>query len=254
MGAARNSCVPSFVRDDMTQTRTQIEQDEPKVVVAYIQDVTILDIDPDTIKSFQSWDEAEQFAQGIQQSDSVNRWLIGLQAGKLPLEDKHNNFKKWCDQVGFSPGRVAVWRNMTTVFDFKKEVQKFPRLSHSHFEKLVGRMSKAKDDGDGQLYEHVMATLEEAENESFSCSRMIAHMLTREGKSKERSELPLKVQGQLDIKRVSIAPPGKPFNHRTCLVLIPDSEEEGLRWKQAATDHNLLYEIITAVLERTNTE
>jgi hypothetical protein len=242
---------PFFVEEEAMTTQ---KQTLPKPKVAYVQDTTILDIDPDTILPFENWDQAEQFAMGIQQSDSINRWLIGLQAGKLPLEDKHNNFNRWCDQVGFSPGRVNVWRNMTQVFDFKQEVQKFPRLSHTHFEKMMGRMSKAKEKGDGQLYEHVMATLEEAENQHYSCSKMIAEMLTKEGKSKARSELPLKIQGQLDIKRVSIAPPGKPFNHRTCIVIIPNSEEEGLRWKQSANDHDLLYEMVKASMERAGTE
>jgi hypothetical protein len=237
----------------MQTTDTEIREETP-LKVAYVQNITVLDINPDDIKPFESWDEADQFAMGIQQSDTINRWVLGLQAGKLPKEDKHNNFNKWCNRTGFSPGRVAVWRRMTEVFDFKAEVQKFPQLSHTHFEKLMGRMADAKAKGDGQLYEHVMATLEEAEDNNYSCNRMVSEMLTKEGKSKPRTELPLKVQGQLDIKRVSIAPPGKPFNHRTCIVIIPESEEEGLRWKQAATDHDLLYEIIQANLTRTTTE
>src|SRR5690349_24421426 len=102
-----------------------LQQETP---VKYIQDMTILDINPEEPFAFDSWDDADQFLLGYQASETVMRWLVGKAASELPKEEGSRNFKSWCHRAKLNPGRVAIWRRMWELYDFKNEVQKFPEL------------------------------------------------------------------------------------------------------------------------------
>lgn len=235
-----------------------------KVVVHYVQNLTIEDIDPDNLPRFANWDEADQFASGLQSSETINRWLMGLQAKHLPQDDPHYGFERWCARAGYSIGRVAVWRRMAEVFDFKAEVQKFPSLPHTHFEVLLGRMSRAKklmaDKNEkrraegSDLYEHVMDILEQAHDDSMSKEKMTRTMLEAEGKAAPLGTLPLKVQGQLSFALVDLAADDEPEDIKDCLVIMPKDSAQAAQWRAWANERNLVFEIVSVDIRRTDTE
>ena len=118
------------------------KQDKQPVVV-YVQDMTIQDLD-DRPLNIQTWDQADALLQGLQNNETLIRWMTGKLASQLPKQDDHNNFDAWCRRARVSPGRVNVWRRMWELYDFTKEVKQFPELPHKHWEDMMGRMSKAK--------------------------------------------------------------------------------------------------------------
>ena len=230
----------------------------------YVQDMTILDIDPDAPLAVQTWDQADSFLQGLQNNETLIRWLTGKLASQLPKDDERNNFDAWCKRARQSPGRIAVWRRMWELYDFRAEVQQYPELPHKHWEKMIGRMSKAKkllasDDpvkreAGTALYQHVMGHLRLANDEGWSADRMMVEAKTAEGKNVALTDAPLTIQGQFTFMRVNVAAPSARPDIRLVPVILPKNEGEARQWQAWADQRELAEEIVTATIARVDTE
>lgn len=240
-----------------------VKQESEQPVVMYVQDMTILDLDNSPL-NIKTWDQADALLQGLQNNETLIRWMAGKLASQLPKEDEYNNFDAWCRRARQSPGRVNVWRRMWELYDFENEVKQYPELPHKHWEKMMGRMSKAKRllasedestrEKGGELYAQVMGHLKQANDQGHSAERMMVEIKQAEGKNVALTDAPLTISGQLTFMRVNVAGPQERPDIRLVPVVLPKNEGEAKAWQRWADDRELNEQMVTVTIERMDTE